>query len=259
MKKILTVLIACIILSSCKANNASKLVKLDEVSDLVFNKGYGEAEVLEMVKGVYYEDMAAEWGARSGVLSGFWGDIWSITDGENRKRIIVYYNSDGYAEHVKIDNVEADTDKNEELTGTFETGGNADYDDVPIYEEDWYLDDVMSLISSEDEDYESEVVLYMLTERDFHCEELHEHWGTPDEMLSGLWGDIWDIGNNKQIVVYYNSDGYVENVIIDHIETDTDNNNNIEQTDILETEENGYYAGDDITLDEDNYTYEVTE
>ncbi len=89
LKKILTVLIACIIFSSCKANNASKLVKLDEVSDLVFDNGYGETEVLEIVNGVYYEDIAAEWGEPNGGLSGFWGDIWVITDGENRKMIIV--------------------------------------------------------------------------------------------------------------------------------------------------------------------------
>ena len=224
LKKILTVLIACIIFSSCKATNASKLAKLDEVSDLVFNKGYGAEEVLEIVNGVYYEDMAAEWGEPSGGLSGFWGDIWSITDGENKKIIIVYYNSDGFVEHVKIDDIETDNNNTAEQNENPETGENADYDDVPIYEEDWYLDDVMSLISSEDEDYKSKDVLYMLTERDFHCDELHGHWGEPDEKLSDLWGDIWNIGNNKQMTVYYNSDGYVENVIIEKIEADTDGN-----------------------------------
>ena len=80
LKKILTVLIACIILSSCKADNASKFVKLDEVSDLVFNKGYGAEEVLEIVNGVYYENIDNQWGEPNGGLSGFWGAIWLIND-----------------------------------------------------------------------------------------------------------------------------------------------------------------------------------
>lgn len=219
MKKILAVIIACIVLSSCKANKAFELVRLAEVSDLVFNKGYGAEEVLEMVNGVYYEDIAAEWGEPNGGLSGFWGDIWLINNDGKKKQIIVYYNSDGYAEHVIIDDIETDNKNTVEQNENLETDENGNYidSDKPIYEEDWYLDDVMSLISSEDEDYESEVVLYMLTERDFYREELHEHWGEPDGTLSGFWGDFWNIGNNKQIIVYYNSDGCVENVKINNI------------------------------------------
>ena len=56
LKKILTVLIA-IVISSCKA---SDMAELDEVSDFVFNNGYSETEVLEIIDGVYYKDIAAK-------------------------------------------------------------------------------------------------------------------------------------------------------------------------------------------------------
>lgn len=224
MKKILMIFIACLVLSSCNAATASDIVSLDEVSRLVFDEGYSQSDVLEMIRGVNYEDLADRWGEH-GFLSGFWGDVWSIYDGNNKKQIIVYYNSDGYPEYVKIDDVEANTDKNTEQTGNLETDENGYYidSDKPIYEEDLYLDDVMSLISSEDEDYNSEAVLQMLTERDFHYDELREHWGTPDEMLSGYW-DIWNINSSKKMTVCYNNDGYVENVMIDNLETDGNGN-----------------------------------
>lgn len=76
--------------------------KLDEVSNLIFNEGYGSAEVLEMLQDVYYENLAAQWGAPDTMLSGFWGDGWIIDNGGKSKQIIVYYNEDGYALHVKI-------------------------------------------------------------------------------------------------------------------------------------------------------------
>jgi len=46
---------------------------------------------------------------------------------------------------------------------------------------------------------------------------LHMSWGEPDGMLSGLWGEIWFLNEQKdgRITLYYNSEGYVENVVID--------------------------------------------
>ena len=163
----------------------------------MFDEGYSQSDVLEIIRGVNYEDLADRWGDH-GFLSGFWGDVWSIGSGSTKKQIIVYYNSDGYPEYVLIDDVEADTDKNTEQTENTESPDNADYDDVPIYEMDWYLDDIMSLISSEDEDYNSETVMQMLTERDFYCEALREQWGYPDEMLAGYW-EIWNMGGGKRV------------------------------------------------------------
>lgn len=41
-------------------------------------------------------------------------------------------------------------------------------------------------------------------------------WGEPDGMLSGMWGDVWFLDEEKErkITVYYDSNGYVENVRI---------------------------------------------
>lgn len=176
------------------------MTELDEVSNLVFNEGYGETEVLEMVDGVYYKDIAAEWGEPNGGLSGFWGDIWLINDSGMKKQIIVYYNSDGFAEHVIIDDIEEKITNNVNYTD----------DDPPVY----YMDDNFFELLSNGE-FSSDEVLRMLG--GIKYEELYELWGEPDGALSGFWGDIWDIGNNKQIIVYYNGVGFVENVIICNI------------------------------------------
>lgn len=47
-------------------------------------------------------------------------------------------------------------------------------------------------------------------------EELHNLWGEPDGMLSGLYGDIWvlDKESGKEIIIYYDRDGMAENIII---------------------------------------------
>lgn len=94
-----------------RAAKISKVAELDEVSDLVFNKGYSAAKVLEMLNGVYGENLADKWGKPDEKLSRPRGDIWNIG---NNKQIIVYYSSDGYVENVKIVDIETDTDKNTE-------------------------------------------------------------------------------------------------------------------------------------------------
>ena len=194
MKKILTVLIA-IVISSCKA---SAMTELDEVSDLVFSKEYGAEEVLEIVNGVYYKDIAAKWGEPNGGLSGFWGDIWVIDDNGIKKQIIVYYNSSGFAEHVIIDDIEEKITNNVNYTD----------DDPPLY----YMDDNFFELLNNGE-YSSDEVLRMLS--GIKYSELHELWGEPDGgEVTCVWGDVWNIGNNKQIIVFYNSIGFVENVII---------------------------------------------
>lgn len=111
MKKILTVLIACALLSGCNSGKTSSPETLAEISDLVFNKGYGEEEVLEIVNGVYYEDLEERWGEHGG-LSGFWGDTWEIENDGNKKQIIVYYDSNGNVENVVIKETEKGTGEN---------------------------------------------------------------------------------------------------------------------------------------------------
>lgn len=46
-------------------------------------------------------------------------------------------------------------------------------------------------------------------------ESMHNSWGEPDSVLSGLWGDIWslDAESDKTVVLYYDKDGIVERVV----------------------------------------------
>ena len=55
------------------------------------------------------------------------------------------------------------------------------------------------------------------------CEDMHNSWGEPDDFLSGFWGDIWDLDDNNNefitpyhdvITLYYDENGYVENIVI---------------------------------------------
>lgn len=38
--------------------------------------------------------------------------------------------------------------------------------------------------------------------------------GEPDGMLSGFWGDVWHLNDDKNIILYYNKDGIVENIMV---------------------------------------------
>lgn len=217
MKKLLTVLIACALLSGCNSDKTSSPETLAEISDLVFNKGYGEEEVLEIVNGVYYEDLEERWGEH-GMLSGFWGDIWGIENDGSIKQITVYYNRDGYAEHVVINDVEPRNENTAELNENLQTDENGNYiaDDPPLYEDDNYFDIV-------NDGYTALGVLEDI--KGVNNERLHELWGEPDGMLSGFWGDIWDIGDNRKMIVYYDNNGNVINVILDEEKEDTGENN----------------------------------
>ena len=104
--KLLAVLIV-IVFSIYRAALASKVAELDEVSDLIFNEGYGAADVFEIVNGVHYENLAEKWGAPDGERSGPRGDFWNI--GTN-KQIIVYYDGDGCVRNVRINKIETDTE-----------------------------------------------------------------------------------------------------------------------------------------------------
>lgn len=86
----------------------SKVAELDEISDFVINNGYNAAKILEMLDGVYHENLTEKWGKPDGKLSDTRGDIWNIG---NNKQIIVYYSGDGYVKNVRIDDVKADTDE----------------------------------------------------------------------------------------------------------------------------------------------------
>lgn len=58
-----------------------------------------EEFVLSQFKGCTREKLVHEWGTPEEVLSGFYGDIWVITENE---AIIVYYSADSIVEHIKL-------------------------------------------------------------------------------------------------------------------------------------------------------------
>ena len=43
-------------------------------------------------------------------------------------------------------------------------------------------------------------------------------WGEPDDMLSGFWGDIWELTGLAEVIVYYDQDGLVEQIRVNDIE-----------------------------------------
>ena len=46
---------------------------------------------------------------------------------------------------------------------------------------------------------------------------IHAKWGNPDGHLSGFWGEIWFLNQEKdgRIALYYDADGKVEDVVVD--------------------------------------------
>lgn len=54
-------------------------------------------------------------------------------------------------------------------------------------------------------------------------DQLHEIWGGPDNMLSGFWGDRWEVDDSTNVIVYYAADEKIEYVKID---TDSAYDNN---------------------------------
>lgn len=46
---------------------------------------------------------------------------------------------------------------------------------------------------------------------------IHAKWGKPDGHLSGFWGEIWLLNEEKdgRITLYYDEDGKVDDVVVD--------------------------------------------
>lgn len=105
MKKfiIITAMVACILmLSSCSGNSDSvDIVDIAEISGLVTEKGYTEDDFQDELLGKNRDSIINAWGEPDGVLSGFWGDIWLLSD-ESNKQIIIYYDQDGIIENIRI-------------------------------------------------------------------------------------------------------------------------------------------------------------
>lgn len=103
MRKIflfVSVFICALCLAGCsKKSDSDDILTLKEINGLVTEKGYTENDCLEELSGRHEKEMAAAWGEPDGMLSGFWGDIWYLSDD---KQIIVYYDKDGAVENIRI-------------------------------------------------------------------------------------------------------------------------------------------------------------
>ena len=74
---------------------------LDEVKFLMAEQICIEEALLENLSGRSREDVLRRWGDPDGMLSGLWGDIWKL-DNPSGGMIILYYDSSGAVEHVRI-------------------------------------------------------------------------------------------------------------------------------------------------------------
>lgn len=63
----------------------------------------GEDYATEQLQGYKNTQLMEVWGEPDGYLSGMWGDIWETN---NTYYLIVYYDSDGVVEYVKVMNKE---------------------------------------------------------------------------------------------------------------------------------------------------------
>lgn len=91
---------------SIDIENINELLSSHEVDSVdtpelneIFN--YTQEQLEEKLLGLSEEDMHNSWGEPDGMLSGFWGDIWHLSD-ESNKQIILYYDKDGTVENIRI-------------------------------------------------------------------------------------------------------------------------------------------------------------
>lgn len=99
MKKLLSLVLALtfmLVLTGCKPDKTTDTPKLGEFSD------YTQEQLEEKLVGLSNEELRHLWGEPDGMLSGFWGDIWNLSD-ESNQQVIIYYSEDGIVEHVLVD------------------------------------------------------------------------------------------------------------------------------------------------------------
>lgn len=98
----ITAFILTLCLAGCSGRAAGAGVPdINTISGLLTEKGYTEERILEELSGQNNASLAEAWGAPDAILSGLWGDIWYLSE-ESGKEIIVYYDKDGFVEHIKI-------------------------------------------------------------------------------------------------------------------------------------------------------------
>ena len=45
-------------------------------------------------------------------------------------------------------------------------------------------------------------------------QDIHENFGTPSKMLNGFWGDVYELKDGSEIIIYYDAMGFVSDVKI---------------------------------------------
>ncbi len=105
MKKLIvraSALVCILCLAGCSFGaDASDIPDIKELGGLVTEKGYTQEEVLEDLSGQSHDSLRSAWGEPDGMLSGFWGDIWRLSE-ESNWQMIVYYDGNGCVENIKI-------------------------------------------------------------------------------------------------------------------------------------------------------------
>lgn len=105
MKKLLifvSIFIFTLCVTSCSnKSGTADILGIAEISELITEKGYTEEDFQEELSGQHRDNIIHVWGEPDGMLSGFWGDIWHLSD-ENNQKIILYYDKDGVVENVRI-------------------------------------------------------------------------------------------------------------------------------------------------------------
>lgn len=98
MKKYMALVLALVCalgLVGCasKTDRTADIPELSEIAD------YTQEQLEEKLIGLSDEEMYNSWGEPDSMLSGLWGDIWSL-GGESDKKVILYYDKDGIVEHI---------------------------------------------------------------------------------------------------------------------------------------------------------------
>ena len=105
MKKLLAAaaILACLFgLTSCsRKSGIADITSIVGISGLVTEKGFAKEDFQDELLGQHRDDVIHAWGEPDGMLSGFWGDIWHLSD-ESNKQIILYYDKDGIVENIRI-------------------------------------------------------------------------------------------------------------------------------------------------------------
>ena len=100
MNKMIT-LILCMTILVTLAGCAISPDKARDIPELSEIANYTEEQLDEKLIGLSEDELRQSWGEPDGMLSGFWGDIWNISD-ESNKKITIYFNQDGGAENIIV-------------------------------------------------------------------------------------------------------------------------------------------------------------